>query len=107
MIQPEWHGWMHHMFDETPDEMPSHKTITDTTEITHATTNTHIGHTNPIDAKPTTDTSQYRQRGYNIGSLHTADDDQGDHYYKQPGHPLSKDKQGRFADRKEQEEWTP
>ena len=21
MIQPEWHGWMHHMFDETPDEM--------------------------------------------------------------------------------------
>jgi NADH:ubiquinone oxidoreductase subunit len=21
MIQPEWHGWMHHMFDETPQEL--------------------------------------------------------------------------------------
>jgi NADH:ubiquinone oxidoreductase subunit len=21
MIQPEWHGWMHHAFDETPQEL--------------------------------------------------------------------------------------
>ncbi len=107
MIQPEWHGWMHHMFDETPDEMPEHKTITSTTDITHASVNSHIGHINPRNDQPTTDTSQYRQRGYNVGSLHTDDHDQSDYYYKQPGHALSRDKQGRFSDRKDQEEWTP
>jgi len=106
MIQPEWHGWMHHMFDETPDKMPENKMITPTTDVTHANTDTMIGHTNPVTHMPTTDTSQYRARGYNVGSLHTKDGEE-DIYYKQPGHPLSRDKQGRFAERKENSEWLP
>jgi len=38
----------------------------------------------------------HRRRGYKIGSLMTGPDEE-DHYYKQPGHPLSKDSEkGRF-----------
>ena len=106
MIQPEWHGWMHHMFDETPDEMQEQKSIMDTTDITHATFATHIGHTNPIETRETTDTSQYRPRGYGVGSLHTEPGEE-EFYYKQPGHPLSGKKDGRFKDRKGMNEWDP
>lgn len=107
MIQPEWHGWMHHMFDETPDEMDKIEKLTlATTPVTHAIYNTHVGKIEPVDAKEQVDTSQYRQRGYKVGSLMIGTED-ADHYYKQPGHPLSKE-EGRFEKRKDTEtEWTP
>jgi hypothetical protein len=107
MIQPDWHGWMHHMFDETPEEMKTMKTnILPTTTVTHAIYNTHIGKINPTDDKETVDTSQWRQRGYKVGSLHTSEEDP-DHYYKQPGHPLSDHPKGSFKERKANTEWTP
>ena len=153
MIQPEWHGWMHHMFDETPDEMSAigmllpppcllkiiicyyclylppqclmmtivltssslcafsdhifiisylllllhfydiiegtKETIV-TTHVNHALYNTHIGATNPTVDYPTVNLSQRRHRGYKVGSLLINENETGDEYYKQPGHPLSK-----------------
>jgi NADH:ubiquinone oxidoreductase subunit len=100
MIQPEWHGWMHHMFDETPEEFQEQKELLATTTVTHAIYDTHIGHINQLDAKETVDTSQYRSRGYGTGSLHT-EIGEPDHYYKQPGHPLSGNDAGRFKNRKD------
>jgi len=98
MIQPEWHGWMHHVFDETPDEMNSEVFETlQTTSVTNAIYGNHVGKINPRDDKESVDTTQYRQRGYKVGSLMTGPEDP-DHYYKQPGHPLSPlaDKGGRL-----------
>jgi len=111
MIQPEWHGWMHHVFDETPEEMDAlaAKRRIEQTSL-HSDANaiftTHVGKQNPVNDRETTDTSQYRQRGYRVGSLHTGPDDPDD-YYLQPGHPLSKNKTGSFKDRKGTEEWDP
>lgn len=50
----------------------------------------------------------YRTRGYKIGSLMTKAE-QGDLYYKQPGHPLSEqaNKGGRFQNLKNFEEFDP
>mmetsp|Transcript_18964 Transcript_18964/g.19084 ORF Transcript_18964/g.19084 Transcript_18964/m.19084 type:complete len:186 (+) Transcript_18964:98-655(+) len=108
MIQPEWHGWMHHVFDETPDEMDS-RTVAyiPTTSDSHAIYTHHIGLNRPV-AFPTVNTSQYRQRGWKVGSRMTGPED-ADNYYLQPGHALSPlaDKGGRFKDEKYTEEWDP
>lgn len=96
MIQPDWHGWMHHMYDEVPgEEKPFEYRPTDTS--THAPYNTHVGLSvlPPIEQL---NKSQYRQRGYMIGSLKTAAGAK-DEYYMQPGHPLS-DRGGRFQHNK-------
>jgi len=109
MIQPEWHGWMHHVFDETPAEMDAlaeKRRIERTSLRSDAVYTHHIGKQNPTIDKETVDTSQWRQRGYRVGSLHTGPDD-ADLYYKQPGHPLSEDKNGSFKERKGQDEWNP
>lgn len=109
MIQPEWHGWMHHVYDETPAELDAALAtnhIEPTTTVTHATYNTHLGMTNAPIEKETTTASQYRRRGWKVGSLHTGPDDE-DQYYKQPGHALSKEKNGSFKERKAADEWTP
>ena len=87
---------MHHVYDETPDEVFKQDSLP-TIEGSHAIYTTHVGKTLPIVDKEQVDTSQYRQRGYRVGSLVTGPDDP-DGYYKQPGHPLSDkaDKGGRF-----------
>ncbi len=107
MIQPEWHGWMHHMFDETPDQLDQiEKDIMDTTEVTHAIYDTHVGHIEDKEAVPLVNVSTKRHRGYKVGSLTIGEEDEED-YYLQPGHPLSK-KEGRFENgRKETTEWNP
>ena len=107
MIQPEWHGWMHHMFDETPDQLDQiEKDIMDTTEVTHAIYDTHVGHIEDKEAVPLVNVSTKRHRGYKVGSLPIGEEDEED-YYLQPGHPLSK-KEGRFENgRKETTEWNP
>jgi hypothetical protein len=85
-----WHGWMHHMFDETPNDRAAFPPIDATTSVSHAAFSTHLGLLSP-DRNPElacVDLSQYRHRGYKIGSL-MLDKDDPELYYKQPGHPLS------------------
>ena len=91
---------MHHVFDETPDEMREleAKGINDNKvgqfDIgdrvdTHAQLyQTHTGRV--VDKTgdfPHHNLSQYRQRGYGVGSLVSEATDK-DAFYKQPGHPL-------------------
>lgn len=106
MIQPEWHGWMHHMFDETPDQFGTEFDTLATTSVSHAIYHNHIGLFKEAPITEQVDVSQYRQRGYKVGNLMRGPDDK-DLYYKQPGHPLSEEKGGRFNERKETTEWTP
>lgn len=81
---------MHHMFDETPVTGQKKHELIKTVEHTDAVYKNHLGMVNP--EKPAdhaqVDVSQYRQRGYKIGSLMTGPDEP-DQYYRQPGHPLS------------------
>eukprot|EP00600_Ochromonadales_sp_CCMP1393_P005630 CAMPEP_0174968772 /NCGR_PEP_ID=MMETSP0004_2-20121128/8334_1 /TAXON_ID=420556 /ORGANISM="Ochromonas sp., Strain CCMP1393" /LENGTH=164 /DNA_ID=CAMNT_0016218071 /DNA_START=235 /DNA_END=732 /DNA_ORIENTATION=- len=110
MIQPEWHGWMHHVFDETPNDPENNFESISTHDSVSAIYNSHVGKicSSPDDDRAQVDTSQYRQRGYKVGSLMTGPEEP-DHYYKQPGHPLSPsaDKGGRFKDLKNATAWTP
>eukprot|EP01038_Epipyxis_sp_PR26KG_P008819 gene8819-11908_t len=108
MIQPEWHGWMHHVFDETPDEQLAQDSLK-TVEESDAIYSTHVGKIGEnVPAYEQVDVSQYRHRGFNIGSLMIGANEP-ERYYKQPGHPLSDkvDKGGRFKDLKNLEEWDP
>jgi hypothetical protein len=106
MIQPEWHGWMHHVFDETPDQ-PLGAELLKTVEDSNAPYFTHVAKTNPMEHRGQVDTSQYRQRGYKVGSLMTGENEE-DFYYKQPGHPLSKDvEKARFKQTKGSSGWNP
>lgn len=60
MIQPEWHGWMHHVFDETPDEAAKKAFDTLPTAVdSHAIFNSHVA---PITRNATeqVDLTQYR-----------------------------------------------
>lgn len=62
-IPPEWHGWMHHVYDETPEETPSlDGKFIPTTEHSHASYNTHVGLVadRTHEKYPTHNTSQYR-----------------------------------------------
>lgn len=88
---------MHHVYDETPVDNISTRTGLPIHEQTNSLYDKHVGLSSPIDTVEQIDTSQYRQRGYQVGSLKTGPDDP-DNYYKQPGHPLSPlaDKGGRF-----------
>jgi len=108
MIQPEWHGWMHHVFDEPPHKMNDEVFETlQTTSVTNAIYGNHVAHTNPRIDKEQVNTSQYRQRGYKVGSLMTGTEEP-DHYYTQPGSPLSplSDKGGRLPTNNEGV-WSP
>jgi hypothetical protein len=87
--------------------IPTIAGIIPTTTTTHAIYNTHVGKINPVDAKETTTTSQYRRRGFNLGSLHSGPKAEDEQYYKQPGHPLSEDAKGSFKNRKAADEWSP
>lgn len=63
MIQPEWHGWMHHVFDETPDEFAGNFHISATTSVSNAIYSNHLGYVDE-SFQPTaqTDLSQYRYK---------------------------------------------
>ncbi|CAM9189547.1 unnamed protein product, partial [Ectocarpus fasciculatus] len=100
MIHPDWHGWMHHMFDETPEEYKFSKNK-EIAQLSHAKAvcNTHVYSVpeGTVVNEELYNLSQYRARGYNVGSL-MSKAGEPDKYYKQPGHPLSEvtDKGGRF-----------
>lgn len=107
MIQPEWHGWMHHTFDETPDQIVKTDKI-ESVQLNHAIYDNHHGKQNEYDRREMTNLSQYRQRGYKVGSRMTGTEDP-DLFYKQPGHPLSPQAEegGRLKEAKGLEEWIP
>lgn len=91
-------GWMHHVFDETPEEARKLAFQAEAvSDISHATYDTNVGGTNPVEAREQHNTSQYRQRGFQVGSRMTGEKEK-DFYYVQPGHALSPlaDKGGRF-----------
>jgi len=107
MIQPEWHGWMHHMFDETPAEVDPQfagQGVLQSHEKVHSLYADHVGKvvTQPDMQFDQTATSFYRQRGWQVGSVKSKPGDP-ELFYKQPGHPTSPlaDKGGRFKERKE------
>jgi len=89
MIQPDWHGWMHHVFDEVPE---SHK-FPDIDQTNTATNVPSQFKNHSYDSKVHTEfivnKTQLRSRGYKIGSLHLGPDEE-DQIYLPPGHCLSK-----------------
>lgn len=95
---------MHHVYDETPEEVDldfTNKRL----ELVSDTNSVYLNHVGKgvFDSKTQqVDTSQYRHRGYKVGSRMIGPDDKDD-YYLQPGHPLSPkaDKGGRFKNRKD------
>ena len=115
MIPPEWHGWMHHTFDETPTKMvffsfplfqllflffflfllatTNKKDVKQALEgvktlhKSHALYKNHVSDGKPMDHHMH-NRSTWRQRGYEVGSLYT-EAKQEDAYYKQPAHPLA------------------
>jgi hypothetical protein len=95
---------MHHTFDETPNspEFAPGK-YASTSECVDSIYNTHLGkYDNSSHVKfEQHNLSQYRHRGYKIGSLMT-EAGESEPYYKQPGHPLSPhaDAGGRFQNLK-------
>ena len=47
-IQPEWHGWMHHVYDETPDQDDLKAKFSPTVEHSDAKYDTHLGAFNDV-----------------------------------------------------------
>ncbi len=90
---------MHHVFDEVPRDNYTPPKIIPSTSVTDAIFGHHVGKIGEPDVPvyDQVDVSQFRARGYKIGSLKTGPEDP-DAYYKQPGHALSPqaDKGGRF-----------
>jgi len=58
MIQPEWHGWMHHTYDEVPDDYVAPPLLA-VSEETNAIYDTHVGLIEPVSTEQN-DLSQYR-----------------------------------------------
>eukprot|EP01033_Poteriospumella_lacustris_P003748 gene3748-2656_t len=101
-IPPEWHGWMHHTFDEVPSSTVSlDNQYGKTSVVADALYNTHLGKVDNSEhiKYEQHNLSQYRHRGYNVGSLMT-EAGEPEPYYKQPGHPLSQNEGGRFQEKK-------
>jgi NADH:ubiquinone oxidoreductase subunit len=94
-IPPEWHGWMHHINDQTPlleeeyiEEKMSHLR---NGEISHAPYSSNMGHQEPyFNFHHMHNQSQIRSRGYGIGN-HVVGLPPGapDAYYTQPGSPYN------------------
>lgn len=58
MIQPEWHGWMHHTYDEVPEDYVA-PPLLHTSDETNAIYDTHVGHIDPVSTEQN-NLSQYR-----------------------------------------------
>jgi hypothetical protein len=84
-----WHGWMHHMYDETPTEAPKHpRPFIPGHSASNAIYRTHVYSPPGVAPVKQVNRSQYRQRGWQIGSLQTKDGE-ADGYWLHPGHPLN------------------
>jgi hypothetical protein len=88
------------VYDETPDEETKKFDVVAAALASNAIYPDHIGHAD-YKATDQVDLTQYRQRGYKVGSLKTGPNDP-DLYYKLPAHPLSPNvEKARFKTRKE------
>ncbi len=85
-VQPEWHGWLHHMTDNTPFS-PSEKR-----GLVNSSVGTHVPfpseHQGGESAEHRINPGLVVPRGYKVGSIY-ADVEGMDSRYKQPGNPLS------------------
>jgi hypothetical protein len=93
---------MHHTFDEVPSSTVSlDNQYGKTSVVADALYNTHLGKVDNSEhiKYEQHNLSQYRHRGYNVGSLMT-EAGEPEPYYKQPGHPLSQNEDGRFQEKK-------
>jgi len=114
MVPPEWHGWLHHQTDFTPDKEPSLASRARLEVLQaglgHSPFNHHEG---LVASEPSEDVMHnktlYRQRGYQVGTLGFTKGGAPDEYYKQPGHPLHElsEKGGRFKTIKGLHEFDP
>ena len=94
MVPPEWHGWFHHMTDSPgPDSaayiaerLQSKKELFEP-GTSHAPYDDHVGLSN-YEQEFIHNWSQFRHRGYKMGSLHMNGDDE-DKFWTQPGHMLN------------------
>lgn len=94
-VPPEWHGWMMHMNDATPDmeeeyikDRLSHKKVG---EITHVPWTHNLGHQEPyFNFHNMYNQSQVRSRGYGIGNYVVGlPPGAPDAFYTQPGSPYN------------------
>lgn len=102
MVPPEWHGWIHHTYDEPPTVAARKPEL----EATAASVNTpydhHVGHVSegyvPGNMHVKT---QHRSRGYGMGNapLYHEDGDDED-YFLHKSHPLNTVKQAAEAAKK-------
>lgn len=95
---------MHHTFDDVPSSTISlDNQYGKTSVVADALYNTHLGKVDNSEhiKYEQHNLSQYRHRGYNVGSLMT-EAGEPEPYYKQPGHPLSPkvNEGGRFQEKK-------
>ncbi|CAM9156921.1 unnamed protein product [Heterosigma akashiwo] len=114
MVPPEWHGWLHHQTDYTPDEEPDvagrPRIETAQPELNDTLYKHHKG---LVDESTSGDQmhnkSLFRQRGFGVGTLAFQPAGAEDQYYKQPGHPMSaaSDRGGRFEKVKGLDEFDP
>lgn len=83
-IQPEWHGWMHHMTDNTPVTPSLKRGMQNSwgTDVPFASE-----HQGTVTAEHRINPSLVRPRGYQVGSIYEKSEGM-DAYYKQPGYPL-------------------
>ena len=94
-IPPEWHGWMHHVNDQTPmleeEFIKSKLEHTKYGEISHAPYQTNVGHQDPyLNFHGMHNQSQIRSRGYGIGNpIVGLPPGAPDAYYTQPGSPYN------------------
>ena len=111
MVPPSWHGWLCHQHDEPGHELEKaiEAQVHDSGMVIDTSDNgiyaTHLGHSTYDDDDLMTNMTQYRQRGYNIGSLHNNAGDP-DKYYKQPGSATS-DECNDYKSLKGYEAWDP
>ena len=101
---------MHHVYDEIPgrDKKDFKLGRIEVADNTNAIYSDHVGAAKFDAVHAQVNLTQYRSRGWKIGSLMTGPNDP-EPFYKQPGHPLSPtvDKGGRYNDRKEMITWEP
>mmetsp|Transcript_8850 Transcript_8850/g.25729 ORF Transcript_8850/g.25729 Transcript_8850/m.25729 type:complete len:132 (+) Transcript_8850:82-477(+) len=91
MIPPEWHGWVHHTYDEPPTEAIAKPALEATAEQVHTPFDHHVGHVSE-DFVPENmhNTTQKRARGYGVGNANLyMDPEDPDEYYKQTSHPMN------------------
>ncbi|CAN0274769.1 unnamed protein product, partial [Phaeothamnion confervicola] len=108
-VMPEWHGWLHHTFDEPPvGKLDVGKDRIETSKVSDVPFRSHVGKVAHPEEGDTQNFSTYRPRGYGVGNLQQKFGEPSK-FYRQPAHPehpLS-NRGGRFVRQKGVESWDP